>query len=99
MWCWVYTIEVTLESVDVARPEAAERSEPGVHLHEWLVPDPVKTPLCIDARLHEARLAQHAQVFGHRRLRHSQLLFDITYGLLRGGEQIQDGSAARLGND
>jgi hypothetical protein len=34
-------IEVTLESVDVDRPEAAERSEPGVYLHQWLGLDPV----------------------------------------------------------
>src|SRR5258708_2129252 len=44
-WYLIHTVEVTLERVDVDRPEAAERSEPGVYLHEWLGPDPVKTPL------------------------------------------------------
>jgi hypothetical protein len=53
---------VTLERVDVHRPEAAERSEPSVYLHEWLGPDPIKTPLRIDARLHESSLSKHAQV-------------------------------------
>ena len=95
----MHTVEVTLERVDVDRPEAAERSEPGVYLHEWLGPDPVKTPLRINARLHEACLAQHPQVFGNRGLRQSQLLFDITDGSLRGCEQTQDGAAVRLGND
>jgi hypothetical protein len=52
----IHTIEVTLKRVDVHRPEAAEWSEPSVYLHEWLGPDPIKTPLRIDARLHEAGL-------------------------------------------
>ena len=49
------------------RPEAPERREPGVDLHERLGPDPVDAPLRVDARLDEAGLAQHAQVLGHRR--------------------------------
>jgi hypothetical protein len=75
----IHTIEVALKSIDVDRPEATERSEPGIYFHERLGPDPVKTPLCINARLHEARLTQHPQVLGNRGLRHSQPLFDITY--------------------
>jgi hypothetical protein len=53
----IHTIEVTLERVDVHRPEAAEWSEPSVYLHKWLGPDSIKAPLRIDARLHEAGLA------------------------------------------
>jgi hypothetical protein len=76
----IHTIEVALESIDVDRPEATEWSEPGIHLHEWLGPDPVKTPLCINARLHEACLTQYPQVLGNRGLWHSQPLFDTAYG-------------------
>jgi hypothetical protein len=75
----IHTIEVTLKRVDVHRPEAAEWSEPSVYLHEWLGPDPIKTPLRIDARLHEAGLTQHPQMFGNRRLRQLQLLLDFTH--------------------
>ena len=90
---------MALKSIDVDRPVPTERSEPGIHLHEWFGADPVKTPLCISARLHEASLSQHPKVLGDRGLRHSQPLFDVTHGELRGGEQTQDGAAARLGND
>jgi hypothetical protein len=95
----IHAIEVTLECVDVGRPEAAERSEPGVYLHEWRGPYTVETPLRINARLHKAGLTQYPQVFGDRGLRQSQLLLDIADGSLRGREQTQDGAAARLGND
>jgi hypothetical protein len=83
----IHTIEVALERIDVGRPVAAERSEPCVYLHEWLGPDPVETPLRIHARFHEAGLTQYPQMFGNRGLWQSQLLFDITYGSLRGREQ------------
>jgi hypothetical protein len=49
----MHAIEVTLERVEVARPEAAKRGKPRVHFHEWLGTDPVETPLCIYATLHE----------------------------------------------
>ena len=64
---------MALERIDVRRPEAPERREPGIDLHERLGPDPIDAPLCFDARLHEAGLAQHAQVLGHRGLRQLQL--------------------------
>ena len=90
-----HAIEMTLERVDVRRPVAAERREPRIDLHERLGPDPVKTSLCIHARLHEAGLAQHAQVFGDRGLRQLQLLLDIAHGLLR---RRRAGSGSRGGS-
>jgi len=73
-------IRVTLKSIDVGRPEATERREPRIHLHERFVADSIETSLCISARLHEASLTQHPEVLGDRRLRYSQSLFDVTYG-------------------
>jgi len=49
---------MAFERINVGRPEAPERSEPGVDLHERLRPDPIDAPLAFDARLHEACLAQ-----------------------------------------
>ena len=66
----LHPVEMAFERIDVRRPEAPERREPGIDLHERLGPDPVEAPLCFDARLHEAGLAQHAQVLGDRGLRH-----------------------------
>jgi hypothetical protein len=31
----MHAIEVTLERVDMSRPEAAELIEPRIHFHEW----------------------------------------------------------------
>jgi len=90
---------MTLERIDVRRPEAPELSEPGINLHEGLRSDPVQTPLRIDSRLDESCLPQDPQVLGNRRLGQSKLLLDITHGVLGGCEQPQDRAAARLGND
>jgi hypothetical protein len=60
---------VALERINVGRPEAAERIEPRIHLHQRLRPDPVHTSLGIDAGLHNARFAQYPKVLGYRRLR------------------------------
>ena len=71
-------VEVAFESIYVIGPEAAERSEPGIQLLKWLGFQPVETALCIHCRFHKTCLAQHAQVLGHRRLRHPKLTFDLS---------------------
>ena len=68
---------MAFERINVGRPEAPERSEPGIDLHERLGPDPIDAPLGFDARLHEAGLTQHAEVLGHRSLRHPQPALDL----------------------
>lgn len=95
----MHAIQVTLECIDVRLPQAAEGQEPRVYFHEWFRSEPIKAPLRIDARLHEARLTQHSQVFGHRRLGQPQQFFDVAHGSLRGCKQIEDGAAARFCND
>jgi hypothetical protein len=74
---------MTLERIEMDRPEAPKRRKPGVDLHEGLGPDAVETPLGINARLHESGLTQDSQVLGNGGLRHPQLLFDIPHGPLR----------------
>jgi len=68
---------VTFESVDVGGPQAPEGRQPFIDLHERLGPDPVEAPLRVHARLHEASISKHLEVFGDRRLRHPQLLLDL----------------------
>ena len=97
--CLLHAIEMAFERIDVGRPEAPERREPGVDLHERLGPDPIDAPLGFDARLHEAGLAQHAQVLGHRGLRHPQPALDFADGSLRRRQQAEDGPAVRLRDD
>jgi hypothetical protein len=65
---------MTLQRIEMGRPITAERRKPGVYFHEGLRPDAVKASLCIDSRLHEARLTQHPQMLGERRLWQLQLL-------------------------
>jgi hypothetical protein len=44
-------IQVAFECIDVRRPEAPERGEPGIHLHERFGPEPVEPALGVDSRL------------------------------------------------
>ena len=90
---------LAFERIDVGRPEAPERRQPGVDLHERLGPEPIDAPLGFDARLHEAGLAQHAEVLGHRSLRHPQPALDLADGALRRRQQTEDGPAVRLRED
>ena len=47
----------------------------------------------------ETGLAQHAQVLGHGRLRHAELMLDLSHRLLGRHQQAQYRAAARLRND
>src|SRR4051794_12734652 len=76
-WDALHAVEMALERVEVGGPEAAERSEPLVHLHERLGPQAIQTTLGLDTRLDEAGVTEHAQVLGDRRLRHPQLRLDV----------------------
>ena len=90
---------MAFERIHVRRPEAPERSKPGIDLPERLGPDPIDAPLGFDARLHEAGLAQHAEMLRHRRLTHPQPALDLADGLLRRRQQAEDGPAVRLRDD
>src|SRR5262245_29685845 len=90
---------MAFERIKVGRPEAPERSEPGIDLHERLGPDPIDAPLGFDARLHEASLAQHAEVLGDRSLRHPQPALDLADGSLRRRQQAEDGPTVWLRDD
>src|SRR4051812_22627405 len=65
----LHRVEVSLQGIDVLRPEATEGTEPGVELHERLRSQAIETPLRFDPRLHEPRLPQDAQVLGDGGLR------------------------------
>src|SRR5689334_19705371 len=45
---FTHAIEMALERIDLGRPVAAELSEPSIHFHERLRPDPVQPALRID---------------------------------------------------
>src|SRR4051794_5444849 len=96
-WCWlVHAVHVTLESIDVSGPEAAELSKPRIHLLKRFRLQPVETALCVHGRFHETSVAQLSQVLGHSRLRHSKLTVDLSHRLLRRDQQAQDCAASRL---
>ena len=75
----IHAVEVPLQGIEVSGPEAAELSQPGVHLLKWFRSQPVQTSLCIHCGLHETRLAQHSQVLRHSRLRHTKLALDLPH--------------------
>lgn len=78
----IHAVEVALESIDMSGPELAERSQPRIHLGKRFRPQPVETALRIHRGFYETRIAQHAQVLRHGRLRHTKLPFDLSHRLL-----------------
>src|SRR5579871_1489185 len=90
---------MAFESIDVSGPEPPELGQPAIHLLKWLGFEPVKATLCIHGRLHETGVAQHSQVFGNSRLRHTKLSLDLPYRLLRRNQKAQDRATVRLGDD
>jgi hypothetical protein len=95
----MHAVEVSFESIDVSGPQAAERSEPGIQLPKRFWCKAVETALGIHGRLHETGVAQDPEVLGNGGLRHSELAFDLSDGLLRRDEEAQDGAAIGFGDD
>ena len=77
----LHAVEIAFESIDVTGPEAAELIEPSIELPKWFRFQQVKTTLCVHSGFDETGLAQHPQVLGHGRLRHSKLTLDLSHGL------------------
>ena len=95
----VHLVQVSLQGVDVLRPEAPEGDQPGVQLHQRFRSQSIQAPLGFDARLHEPALPQHAQVLGDRGLLQSKLPLDLTHRALGREQQAQDRPSVGLGHD
>ena len=90
---------MAFESIYVRGPEPAELGKPLVHLLKWFRFQPVKAALRIDPRFHETGVAQHAQVLGHHRLRHTKLTLDLSHRLLGRNQKAQYRAAVRFRDD
>jgi hypothetical protein len=77
-----HAVEVAFQSIHMSGPEPAELRQPGVDLPKWFRFQPVETALCVHCGFHETGVAQHSQVLGHGRLRHTKLSLDLSYRLL-----------------
>src|SRR5678815_5680628 len=95
----LHLVQVSLQSIDVLRPEAPEGTEPFVELHERLRSQSIEAPLCFDPRFHQARLSQHPQVLGDGWLRQSKLTLDLAHGALGREQQAEDGPSIGLRDD
>ena len=95
----IHAVEVAFESIHVSGPEPAELSQPGIHRPKWFRFQAVETALRVHRGLHETGVAQHPQVFGHGRLRHTKLTLDLSNRLLGRDQEAQYRAAARLRND
>jgi len=95
----IHAVEVALESIHVSGPEPAELSQPSIHLLKRLRFQPVETALGVYRGFHETGVAQHSQVLGHGRLRHSKLTLDLSNRLLRRDQEAQYRAAVRFRND
>ncbi len=90
---------MAFESIDVSGPEAAELSQPGIQFLKWFRFQAVETALCVHRGFHETGVAQHSQVLGHGRLRHTKLTLDLSHRLLGRDQKAQYRAAVRLGNN
>ena len=95
----IQKIKVAFESIDVRGPEPAELSQPGIHLLKRFRLQAVETALCVHRGFDETGVAQHAQMLGHRRLRHAKPALDLSHRLWGREQEAQDRAAIRLGND
>jgi len=77
----IHAVEVSFESIYVSGPEPAELSQPGIDLLKWFRFQPVEAALGVHRGFDKAGLAQHPQVLGHGRLRHSKLALDLSHRL------------------
>ena len=80
-------VEVAFESIDVSGPEAAEGSQPGVHLLKRFGLEAVETALRVHPGFDKTGIAQHPEVLGDGGLGHVKLTLDLAYGLLRSGQE------------
>ena len=88
---------MTLQRIEMGRPITAERRKPGVYFHEGLRPDAVEASLCIDSRLHEARLTQHPQMLGDAGLAEPELVDQLADRVLALAQQVEDPAPAGVG--
>src|SRR5580704_9130964 len=95
----IQPIKVAFESIHVSGPEAAELSQPGIHLSKRSRFQPVESALGVDRRFDEPGVAQHAQMLRHGRLRHTKPALDLSHRLLGRAQQTQYRAAVRLRND
>jgi hypothetical protein len=95
----IYAIKVAFESIYVSGPEPAELSQPDIELLKWFWFQPVEAALCVHRGFHKTGLAQHSQVLGHGRLRHTKLALDLSHRPLGRDQEAQYGAAVRLRND
>src|SRR5580692_5621729 len=80
-------------------PEPAERSQPVIHLLQWLRLQPVETALRVHRGFYETSVAQYSQVLGHGWLWHMKLTLDLSHRLLRQHQQAQYSAPVRHRND
>src|SRR6267378_3322420 len=95
----IHAVEVAFESIHVSGPKPTELSQPGIQLLKWFRSQPVETALCVHRGFHETGIAQHSQVLGHSRLRHTKLTLDLSHRLFGRDEKAQYRAAVRFRND
>jgi hypothetical protein len=87
---------VVFEAIEVRRPELPVGGEPVVELCERLRPDAIQAALRVRARLDEAGVLEHAQMFGHGRLADAEAVDKIADRPFAVAEEIEDRESPRL---
>src|SRR5579871_4298985 len=82
--------EALFELVEAVAPELAVRLQPVVELDQRLGAYAIEPPLAIGSHRHQARLTQHPQLLGDRRLAHAEALDEGVDGLLAPAQLLED---------
>ena len=88
---------MALEGVEVPGPQAPVRLEPLVEPLERQRLDAVDAALRSHPARDEARVPQHLQVLGHRRLAHREGVDQVADAALRRAQLVEDLPPGRLG--
>ena len=95
----VHAIEMSFESIDVARPETAELLEPTIEFLKRSGLQAIQAALGVDGRFDEAGVAKYAEMLGDGRLGHAELALDLADRLLVESQEGEDRATVGLGDD
>lgn len=87
------------EGIEVRGPERAVGLKPVVEFAEWGGADAVETALSIDADIHEAAVAEDAEMLGNCRLAEAEGVHEVTDGALAFEQEIEDAAPVWFGEE
>ena len=92
-------LQLALEAIESALPQAPVGGDPHVDLAERFRPEPIQAPLGIDADVDETRVTEHAEVLRDGGLAHRQPGDELANRALAVAQQVEDAATVRFGEE